>query len=316
MFIANGAIVSTLLVTISVVSGGPKVGRGLRRRLHSGNCRIKRHRCVLIAKRHHRGFKRKFLRVYGTVERLTTLRPRVSVMCPMRLGPGMRGPMCRLLSKMSGMCLVSPLSCLPFVCTVRRSALLLASDNKMRRRTPSLNGPILIVQGAARHPRTMRTKAMGLIKASTRTVIDGIARLLHGGRLCHHVSRARGPCNSKRTYRHVLSMLAHWDSRSSFVNYANGEGEKDLFPFRFHTIILMNDGSFSSCSFFLFRVQRSIARLFRIFFGDVINDRGAIRRINRAFFQLLFFKDRRRVTFAISAGYFFVLIRHVSDDRW
>lgn len=207
VFMAKGAIVSTLLVTISVVSTDPRGRRRLRRVLGTGNCVLASHRCVLIAKRHHRGFNRNFLRVYGTVGRVTTRRPSVSVICPIRLGPGIRGPICRLLSNLDGICLVSPLSCLPFVCTVRRDLLLLASDNNIRRRTPSLKGPILIVHSAARHPRTMTTKAMGLINASCGTVIDGMGALLHSGTLCRGVSRARGPCKSKRTYRHVVTTL-------------------------------------------------------------------------------------------------------------
>lgn len=164
---------------------------------------------ILVAKRHERGFKRNFVRVYRTVGALTRGCPSISFVCPVRLGPGIHGPVGSMFKRRGfvGVFFVRPLRCLSFICLVSGSFLILASDNKVRRRTPKLKGPILIVHSAARHPRTLRTKAIGLINASCCGVIGRMDGLLRDGACCRSVDGTIGPCNSKYTYSHVIALL-------------------------------------------------------------------------------------------------------------
>lgn len=212
---AKGAIVSTLRVIISGVGASKTLRRRLTKILRGTNCSASQLTSngglILVAKRQHRGFKSKFVDVYATVGSLATGCPCISFICPVRLGPGIHGPVRRMfkrgLGDLKGVFFVRPLRCLDFIFLVRGIALILASDNNVRRRTPKLNGPMLIVHSAARHPRTLSTKAMGLMKASCGGVISRMSVLLSSTSTCRRVDGTVGPCNSKGTYVHVARAL-------------------------------------------------------------------------------------------------------------
>lgn len=64
-----------------------------------------------------------------------------------------------------------------------------------------------MVHSAARHPRNVTTNALGLINARRRAVCGRFDHLLSSGSRCRTVDGTDGPCNSKRTYRQVTSIL-------------------------------------------------------------------------------------------------------------
>lgn len=210
-------MVSTLRLIMSGL-GGSMCLTGRRVGVLSGtNCSIAEldgnEGLMLVAKRHHRGFKSNFVGVIATVESLGGGCPRISFICPVRLGPGIHGPVRRIFKRslegLNGVFFVRPLRCLRFICLVRGSAVILASSKKVRRRTPKLNGPMLMVHSAARHPRTLLDKAMRLIKASCGGVVSRMDHLLSSRKTCGGVSRTMGPCNSKGTYREVTGVLGN-----------------------------------------------------------------------------------------------------------
>lgn len=200
---------------ISGVGGGGRLSGRLRSVLDGTNCSMGHlggnGGLMLVAKRHHRGFNSKFVGVYATVGSLAIGCPSLSFICPVRLGPGMHGPVRRIfkrgLSNLGGVFFVRPLRCLDFICLVRGDDVMLASDNNVRRRTPKLNGPMLIVHSAARQPRTLSTKAIGLMNASCGGVMGRMSSLVSSGTTCRGVDGTMGPCNSKLTYKHVMGTL-------------------------------------------------------------------------------------------------------------
>ncbi len=162
---------------------------------------------MIVATREHRGLNRPVRHVFETVEHVVRRRPSIGTICPVRVGPIMHHTTRRRLSNYSQVRVVRPLSILSFRGFLTEYRVVLASDNNIRRRTPSLNGPILIVHSAARHPRNVRTNALGLIKASRRAVCRDFGRLLRGRTSCSGVDGTDGPCNSKATYQRVTSVL-------------------------------------------------------------------------------------------------------------
>lgn len=198
VFIIKGAIVSTLLSAMggSCAFRSRRV-RTVRRRGH----------IVLIAARHHRGLNTPVRRICHTLHQLIRAMPSARIMFPIRQGPLIHRTIRRRLSNTTNVRLIRPVRCRPFAGLVTQSTLILASSNNVRRRTPDLKGPILILHSVARHPRTMTTKAMGLMNAKRRGVCRATCQLLASRTTCRTVTRTIGPCNSNESTKHVIRAL-------------------------------------------------------------------------------------------------------------
>ena len=119
--------------------------------------------------------------------------PDVQVVYPVHLNPNVREPVHRVLSDISNVHLIEPLSYLPFIFLMSQAHIILTDSGGLQEEAPSLGKPVLVMRDTTERPEAIAAGTVKLVGTDQNKIIKEVGIILRNQSAYSEMSRAHNP---------------------------------------------------------------------------------------------------------------------------
>ena len=157
------------------------------------------HPLVLITGHRRENFGQRFESICRAIAQLAQAFPKVRFVYPVHFNPNVREPVARLLgqgnhgSTIENICLLEPLSYLPFVSLMSRAHLILTDSGGIQEEAPSLGKPVLVMRESTERPEAVEAGTVKLVGTKQKSIFEETQKLLTDDDAYRAMARAHNP---------------------------------------------------------------------------------------------------------------------------
>jgi UDP-N-acetylglucosamine 2-epimerase (non-hydrolysing) len=137
---------------------------------------------VLITGHRRENFGKGLENICSAIAQLANDFPETHFVYPVHLNPNVREPVSRILGSKNGLRknihLTEPLSYLPFVALMNRSAIILTDSGGVQEEGPTLGKPVLVMRDTTERPEALGSGNVRLVGTSKARIVSEVTRLL------------------------------------------------------------------------------------------------------------------------------------------
>lgn len=124
---------------------------------------------------------------------------------PVHLNPNVREPVFRILSELSNVHLIEPLSYLSFVALMDKAKIILTDSGGVQEEAPSLGKPVLVMRDTTERPEAVDAGTVKLVGTNAACIIDNVSALLTDKQLYASMSQAINPYGDGKATARILT---------------------------------------------------------------------------------------------------------------
>jgi UDP-N-acetylglucosamine 2-epimerase (non-hydrolysing) len=203
IFVTGNTVVDALFIAIEKVNANPPAIPGLPNENLSvfGSDPV-----VLITGHRRENFGGGFENICRAIATLSGKFPNVHFVYPVHLNPNVREPVSRILGAGSkNLHLIEPLSYLPFVSLLNRSAIVLTDSGGIQEEAPSLGKPVLVMRETTERPEAVAAGTVQLVGTDYEKIVQACSKLLTDHAAREALSRAHNPYGDGRSTPRILA---------------------------------------------------------------------------------------------------------------
>ncbi len=126
---------------------------------------------------------------------------------PVHLNPNVREPVFHILSGLSNVHLIEPLSYLPFVALMSRATVILTDSGGVQEEAPGLGKPVLVMRENTERPEAVDAGTVKLVGTDTDLIIKNVTSLLTDDIAYEKMARAVNPYGDGKACQRILAVL-------------------------------------------------------------------------------------------------------------
>ncbi len=161
---------------------------------------------ILVTAHRRESFGDGFERICRALAELAD-RPDVQVVYPVHPNPNVQDPVQRLLAGHPNVCLIEPLSYVPFVDLMRRAYLLITDSGGVQEEGPSLGKPILVMREKTERPEAVLAGTVRLVGTDQRSIVNEATLLLDDPSAYRAMSRVHNPYGDGRASARIAGLI-------------------------------------------------------------------------------------------------------------
>ncbi len=173
---------------------------------------------VLITGHRRENFGAGFHNICQAVARLSHMFPEVDFVYPVHLNPNVSLPVRNLLSGISNVHLIQPLSYLPFVWLMKNSHLILTDSGGIQEEAPALGKPVLVMREVTERPEALKAGTARLVGTHIEKIVFGAAELLTDEKTYMKMSKAVNPFGDGSAALRIVDTLEAYAGRDGEGN--------------------------------------------------------------------------------------------------
>jgi len=163
---------------------------------------------VLLVTGHRReSFGRGFERICQALADLALKYPSLEIVYPVHLNPNVQEPVSRLLSEISNIHLIEPLSYLPFIYLLAKSHIILTDSGGIQEEAPSLGKPVLVMRDTTERPEAVDAGTVKLVGSDNEVIVTEVSKLLDSSDAYQAMSMAHNPYGDGKACARILEAL-------------------------------------------------------------------------------------------------------------
>jgi UDP-N-acetylglucosamine 2-epimerase (non-hydrolysing) len=166
-----------------------------------------RKRFVLITGHRRENFGDGFVQICNALRDLSKKFPDVHFVYPVHLNPNVQKPVGGLLSDLSNVHLIPPMSYEPFVYLLKHSYAVLTDSGGIQEEAPSLGKPVLVMRDVTERPEAVDAGTVRLVGASRERIVMNVADVLEDERSYTAMARAHNPYGDGKACQRIVSVL-------------------------------------------------------------------------------------------------------------
>jgi UDP-N-acetylglucosamine 2-epimerase (non-hydrolysing) len=124
---------------------------------------------------------------------------------PVHLNPNVREPVFHILSGLSNVHLIEPLSYLPFVALMSRATVILTDSGGVQEEAPSLGKPVLVMRDTTERPEAVDAGTAKLVGTDVDLIVKGVSTLLTDQKAYEKMAKAVNPYGDGKATGRILT---------------------------------------------------------------------------------------------------------------
>jgi UDP-N-acetylglucosamine 2-epimerase (non-hydrolysing) len=162
---------------------------------------------VLITGHRRENFGNGFQEICRALQTLAMKFPAVQFVYPVHLNPKVQEPVRSILTGLSNVHLIPPLTYEPFVYLLRQSHLVLTDSGGIQEEGPSLGKPVLVMRDVTERPEAVTAGTVRLVGANYARIVESVSELLENSQVYLAMSKAHNPYGDGRASRRIADLL-------------------------------------------------------------------------------------------------------------
>lgn len=168
-------------------------------------------RTILVTGHRRESFGGGFEAICSALAQISQKYSDVQIVYPVHLNPNVQKPVHEMLSGISNIHLIDPLSYLPFVYLMMRSDLILTDSGGIQEEAPSLGKPVLVMRNTTERPEAVEAGTVRLVGTDEELIVREVSILLTDAEVYGDMSRAHNPYGDGHACQRIADFLAERD---------------------------------------------------------------------------------------------------------
>jgi UDP-N-acetylglucosamine 2-epimerase (non-hydrolysing) len=174
---------------------------------------FKSHSKIILVTGHRReNFGEGFIQICEALAHLAQKFKDIAIVYPVHLNPNVQLPVQNLLSNLSNVYLIDPLSYPDFVYAMKKSYIILTDSGGVQEEAPSLGKPVLVMRDTTERPEAVEAGTVRLVGADKEKIFNGVSELLLDKRLYEKMSKLHNPYGDGKAVDRIISSLTNRDN--------------------------------------------------------------------------------------------------------
>lgn len=152
-----------------------------------------------------------FINICEALKRIALKYSDLEIVYPVHLNPNVKGPVFEILSEISNIKLISPLSYPSFVWLMNRSYIIITDSGGVQEEAPSLGKPVLVLRDTTERPEAVIAGTVLLVGTDISKIVDNFIALYEDQEKYSTMSSLHNPYGdglaSKRIAEFILSLV-------------------------------------------------------------------------------------------------------------
>lgn len=162
---------------------------------------------LLVTGHRRESFGGGFERICEALKVLAIKYPNLDIVYPVHLNPNVQEPVTRILSHISNVHLIEPLSYLPFVYLLSKSYIILTDSGGIQEEAPSLGKPVLVMRDTTERPEAVDAGTVKLVGSDRDSIVFQVSGLMENQSEYQKMSRAHNPYGDGSACSRILEAL-------------------------------------------------------------------------------------------------------------
>jgi UDP-N-acetylglucosamine 2-epimerase (non-hydrolysing) len=126
---------------------------------------------------------------------------------PVHLNPNVREPVFHILSGLSNVHLIEPLSYLPFVALMSRATVILTDSGGVQEEAPSLGKPVLVMRDTTERPEAVDAGTAKLVGTDVDLIVKGVSTLLTDQKAYEKMAKTVNPYGDGKACKRIVQAI-------------------------------------------------------------------------------------------------------------
>lgn len=206
IFVTGNTVIDTLLDVVERIEKDKGLQTEIDKEL-SFFSTLKGNRILLVTGHRRENFGAGFESICEALVELAEKHDDLEIVYPVHLNPNVREPVNRILSKVSNIHLVDPLSYIPFVYLMSRSFMILTDSGGIQEEAPSLGKPVLVMRETTERPEAVNAGTVRLVGTKKEVVVKEVSQLLSNEEEYLAMSRSHNPYGDGKACSKIIRVL-------------------------------------------------------------------------------------------------------------
>lgn len=148
-----------------------------------------------------------FINICEALKEIAELNPGVQIIYPVHLNPNVSKPVYQILSNISNIHLINPLSYPAFVWLMNYSYLIITDSGGIQEEAPSLGKPVLVLRDTTERPEAVEAGTVILVGTDKKKIIKETQNLIVSDELYNRMSALHNPYGNGDACHKIVSFI-------------------------------------------------------------------------------------------------------------
>ena len=148
-----------------------------------------------------------FINICEALKDIALQHPECQIVYPVHLNPNVQKPAYELLSDITNIKLISPLSYPSFVWLMEKSYIIITDSGGVQEEAPSLGKPVLVMRDTTERPEAVDTGTVRLVGTDKQKIVDEANRLLNNEKAYLEMSQLHNPYGDGKACDRIVNFI-------------------------------------------------------------------------------------------------------------
>ena len=148
-----------------------------------------------------------FINICEALKEIALQHPECQIVYPVHLNPNVQKPVYELLSDITNIKLISPLSYPSFVWLMEKSHLIITDSGGVQEEAPSLGKPVLVMRDTTERPEAVDAGTVRLVGTDKQKIVDEANRLLNNEKAYLEMSQLHNPYGDGKACERIVNFI-------------------------------------------------------------------------------------------------------------
>ena len=148
-----------------------------------------------------------FINICESLREIAINNPNVQIIYPVHLNPNVQKPVYELLSEISNINLIAPLSYPAFVWLMNKSYLIITDSGGVQEEAPSLGKPVLVMRDTTERPEAVEAGTVILVGTNAKKIIFETQNLLENNNKYQEMSKLHNPYGNGDACQKIVEFI-------------------------------------------------------------------------------------------------------------
>ncbi|MFS4471074.1 non-hydrolyzing UDP-N-acetylglucosamine 2-epimerase [Chryseobacterium sp. T20] len=149
-----------------------------------------------------------FVRICNAIKEIALQNDDVQIVYPVHLNPNVQDPVNKILSGISNIVLINPLSYPSFVWLMKKSYIIITDSGGVQEEAPSLGKPVLVMRETTERPEAVKQGTVILVGTNKDKIIKECNKLLKDQDLYKKMSEIHNPYGDGNASKRIVDFIA------------------------------------------------------------------------------------------------------------
>ncbi len=162
---------------------------------------------ILVTGHRRENFGQGFIDICKALKKLAINNPSIDIIYPVHLNPNVQKPVNKLLSTISNIHLIKPLSYESFVYLMNKSYFIITDSGGVQEEAPSLGKPVLVMRNTTERPEAIEAGTVKIVGTDPKKIIKEAQILLDNNSAYKFMSQAHNPYGNGKASIKIINFL-------------------------------------------------------------------------------------------------------------